>query len=93
MAGEGSKPTDLLPAWRSHKVVHAAPIAEFKPSKDGGSSPVCFVIVGTDQHAVGVPENFAARGAPQPGDFLVVYEDGYKSWSPRVAFLDGYTLV
>ena len=32
------------------------------------------------------------RYVPQPGDFYVVYEDGYESFSPRKAFLEGYTL-
>lgn len=31
------------------------------------------------------------RYVPEPGDFYVVYEDGYRSFSPRKAFLDGYT--
>ncbi|WP_339468145.1 hypothetical protein, partial [Pseudomonas lurida] len=30
---------------------------------------------------------------PNRGDFLVQYEDGYMSISPRKAFLDGYTLA
>jgi hypothetical protein len=34
-----------------------------------------------------------ARGVAQPGDYLVQYEDGYVSWSPRKAFEDGYTLA
>jgi hypothetical protein len=27
------------------------------------------------------------------GDYAVIYEDGYKSVSPKAAFEDGYTLV
>lgn len=34
-----------------------------------------------------------ARYKPQPGDFYVIYADGYKSFSPRKAFLEGYTKV
>lgn len=30
---------------------------------------------------------------PGPGDYLVVYEDEYTSWSPKKAFEDGYTLA
>lgn len=33
------------------------------------------------------------RYTPVPGDYFVQYEDGYKSFSPRKAFLDGYTRV
>lgn len=30
---------------------------------------------------------------PQPGGYYVVYKDGYASYSPPVAFEEGYTLV
>jgi hypothetical protein len=38
------------------------------------------------------PEMFA-RYVPVPGDFYVQYADGYKSFSPRKAFLEGYKAV
>lgn len=31
-----------------------------------------------------------SRYVPVPGDFYVVYEDGYVSFSPRKAFIEGY---
>jgi len=34
-----------------------------------------------------------ARGRPSDGDYLVRYEDGYLSWSPKKAFENGYTKV
>lgn len=30
---------------------------------------------------------------PAPGGYYVVYEDGYKSYSPAKAFEDGYTRI
>jgi hypothetical protein len=30
---------------------------------------------------------------PLPGDYLVIYEDGYRSISPAKAFEDGYTRI
>lgn len=30
---------------------------------------------------------------PQPGGYLVVYADGYRSYSPAKAFEEGYTLA
>ena len=42
---------------------------------------------------VGVPRDFFARGMPTPGDYIVIYADGYKSWSPAKAFEEGYTRV
>jgi hypothetical protein len=34
-----------------------------------------------------------ARYKPVGGDFLVVYADGYKSFSPRAAFIEGYARI
>lgn len=39
------------------------------------------------------PEVMFARYVPLPGDFLVEYEDGYRSFSPRKAFVEGYSVV
>lgn len=32
-----------------------------------------------------------ARSWPEVGDYVVIYADGYKSWSPAKAFEEGYT--
>lgn len=42
------------------------------------------------KHVIPVPDNFFARGAPEPGDYLVRYNDGYLSWSPKQAFEEGH---
>lgn len=72
--------------YRCHKVVEAAEIVQHG---DG------FVLVRHENGAetrVSVPETFMARGEPSNGDFLVRYlPDNYLSWSPRKAFLDGYS--
>lgn len=41
--------------------------------------------------ATRIPGEAFSRYSPVPGDFYVVYADGYKSFSPRKAFLEGYT--
>lgn len=33
------------------------------------------------------------RYKPVPGDYFVLYPDGYKSFSPKQAFEEGYTLM
>ena len=38
-----------------------------------------------------IESRVVSRYFPQPGDFFVVYDDGYQSISPRQPFLDGYT--
>jgi hypothetical protein len=88
-----TEPLPTLPAgwkrYRSHKVVEAVEIA-------GVSQEVGLVAPVEGEH-VDVPDNFFGRGTPETGDFLVRYApdakhpNGYLSWSPRRAFLDGYT--
>jgi hypothetical protein len=33
------------------------------------------------------------KHSPQAGGYYVVYEDGYRSYSPAAAFEAGYTLI
>lgn len=89
-----SKPGVEMPKYVGHKTVHALEI-DFCQLVGGGGD------VYTGQRIVGFvdagyepmicdPEMFA-RYQPVKGDFLVVYADGYKSFSPCKAFLEGYT--
>lgn len=71
-----------MPRYVSHKRVHALEIDSVDGHRlsfrDEGYAP-------SD-----VPPDTFARYTPVPGDFYVVYADGYKSFSPRKAFLEGY---
>lgn len=40
-----------------------------------------------------VDAEFLAKHRPQVGGYIVVYEDGYLSWSPAKAFEEGYTRI
>lgn len=40
-----------------------------------------------------VDERFVMKHQPQVGGYYVVYDDGYKSFSPADAFESGYTLI
>lgn len=78
-----------MPRYKCHKTVHALKIET------------------VDRVIGGVRLNFADKGyapikpdssiisryMPVPGDYYVVYEDGYKSISPAKAFEDGYTRI
>lgn len=77
-----------MPRYISHKQVWALEISAIEPAcgeritvhfKDAGYAPVA------------LPTEMWSRYQPIPGDFYVVYADGYKSFSPRKAFLEGYT--
>src|SRR5574343_240892 len=72
-----------LPHYVSHKEVQALEIEE-----------VAFGVVVFKDWRLGkleCPAEMFARYQPQSGDFLVFYADGYKSFSPRKAFLEGYS--
>lgn len=87
-------PAPVLRKYRSHKLVDAAPIlAWFDPNAITAQGPNVTVGSNPDNvETINVPKDFFARGAPTIGDYLVRYEDGYLSWSPKKAFEDGYTL-
>ena len=40
-----------------------------------------------------VPAEFVTKHKPQAGGYFVVYDDGYKSYSPAAAFESGYSLI
>jgi hypothetical protein len=77
-----------IPKYVSHKEVWAAEIEKidiydrvtisFKDCK-----PLNYIISEYDKMVI--------RYQPTEGDFLIIYPDGYQSFSPRKAFLDGYT--
>lgn len=76
-------------AYRSHKIVQAVRIEQVKEGSTGGA------ILGlADNFApyVAVPE-MTVRYMPVPGDYLMLYPDGYVSISPRQAFEEGYERV
>jgi hypothetical protein len=79
-----------MPRYKSHKQVWALQIGEgLKVNPDGS---VVLPIVDSGYEPVTVERGVVQRYMPMPGDFYVVYEDGYKSISPRKAFLEGYEL-
>jgi hypothetical protein len=74
-----------MPRYVSHKRVWALEIA----MADRVICKVAFVEPG--YAAITLPADMWVRYQPVRGDFYVVYADGYKSFSPRKAFLEGYT--
>ena len=77
-----------MPRYRSHKIVQAATICAYN-----SNPPSVDVLVGDLVEQIAVPGDFFARGIPAIGGYLVIYPDGYMSWSPKQAFEDGYTAV
>ncbi len=79
-----------LADWKCHKIVKAGKIIAF--GADGPPSVTVEDVNGAGCK-VDTPPGLFARGNPNLGDYIVIYEDGYKSWSPTKAFEDGYTRV
>jgi hypothetical protein len=75
-------PDRAMPRYVSHKRVWALEI----DTVDGRD--LSFRDAGYAK--ITLPAEVFARYTPVPGDFYVVYADGYKSFSPRKAFLEGY---
>lgn len=82
-----------LAQWRSHKIVRAGKLMaqQVEHDESEGSSTLTVEDVNGAPCKVLVPANFFARGAPSPGDYIVIYDDGYVSWSPAKVFDEGYT--
>jgi hypothetical protein len=74
-----------MPRYKSHKQIWALEIATVDGHhltfRDKGYAPILCA------------DEMFSRYVPVPGDYYVQYEDGYKSFSPRKAFQDGYTRV
>jgi hypothetical protein len=73
-----------MPRYVSHKKVWALEI--------DSADPVTCKLSFRDKGyaAIKTDAEMWSRYKPVPGDFYVQYDDGYKSFSPRKAFLEGY---
>ena len=88
---DGANCGQLLPKYRSHKEVWALKIAALDLYKVDGSARITPVEDGYEPFKVN--RDYVLKHNPQAGGYYVVYEDGYKSWSPAEAFEGGYTLI
>ncbi len=84
-------PMRELPRYKSHKIVHALKIHNIDIDKETGAAVITPADEGYGPFAV--DSEYMAKHKPQSGGYYVVYEDGYKSWSPAEAFESGYTLI
>lgn len=85
-----------MPRYRCHKQVWALKIKHITQTDrvsefEGGSWIITPDAAGYAPFQV--PHAFIDKHNPQAGGYYVVYEDGYKSYSPAAAFESGYTRV
>lgn len=86
--GERAEARRNYPDYVSHKEVSAAKIASIHD--DNGSLILHFE--GDDLRDLVIPaEDLKNKPQPEPGWYLVVYDNGYTSFSPAQAFEEGYT--
>lgn len=82
-----TQPVPELPRYQCHKIVRAAKILIVVRSE--GKISLDLDGIG----AVEVSADFDAKHHPTHGGYLVVYEDGYQSFSPGKVFEEGYTRI
>lgn len=89
-----------LPKYKCHKEVHAIKIASIKHGHDKeGNAKFNSCVFYPDDKAyepIEVLGDWCYSKVPLDTEdcgYLVVYADGYKSWSPTEAFEEGYTLL
>jgi len=90
-----------MPKYKCHKEVRALKIAKivFDSSlarvqgnrETDGSAMITPVEDGYSPFRV--ESEYLRKHDPQVGEYFVLYEDGYKSFSPAEAFESGYTLI
>lgn len=84
-----------MPKYRCHKEVHALRITEVRQSPagkehDGGSWEL---VVEGNFTPITVSHEWYTKHEPKAGGYYVVYADNYTSFSPREAFVNGYTRI
>lgn len=82
--------TKEMPKYECHKKVHALKIAGFVADQHG---VVYFQPAEPGYSKVPLTPEFVAKHKPEVGGYYVVYEDGYKSFSPASSFESGYKLL
>jgi len=86
-----------MPQYQCHKRVWALRIAKILRDGEGEDRETdgTAMLTPADEGFASfmVDAEFMRRNKPEVGGYYVVYEDGYKSYSPAKAFEVGYTKI
>ena len=82
-----------MPKYVCHKKVWALKIAEITEPTDATGTSRTIIPADEGYGPFVVDGAYMAKHKPEVGGYYVVYEDGYKSFSPASAFESGYTRV
>lgn len=80
-----------MPKYKCHKEVWALKIEAIQEGESKNSVMMSFADEG--YAPIYVDFDWYYRHKPEAGGYLVVYEDGYRSFSPAEAFEGGYTKI
>lgn len=89
-----------MPRYKCHKEVWALKIKEIRLLTNDLNSepqPIIGATITPEENEVYAPFEvdavYVQKHDPQVGGYYVVYQDGYKSFSPAEAFESGYTRI
>jgi len=86
-----------MPQYECHKKVWALKIKKIEPvpAKENHEASGDIIITPEEEGYAPfiVPYSYVSKHSPEKGGYFVVYEDGYKSFSPAKAFENGYTKI
>lgn len=85
-----------MPLYQCHKQVWALKIEHVQETYGGGRGERTGAILHINDgnfSPIAVDAEYVNRCKPRDGGYYVVYQDGYKSYSPADAFESGYTLI
>jgi hypothetical protein len=85
-----------MPKYKSHKTVWALKISDVKGDGEGENRETdgsAILVTEPGFAPIKVDADYVSKHNPRAGGYYVVYEDGYKSWSPAEAFEAGYTRI
>lgn len=79
-----------MPKYKCHKEVWALKIADVEVLDSG---EVIIYPENREYENILLDKDYQTKHKPYSGGYYVVYEDGYKSFSPSDAFESGYTKI
>lgn len=79
--------------YRCHKIVEAQDLREKHVQCSFGDGGRMIVVITGTTERYEIPANKIASVEEPEDGYLVKYEDGYVSWSPREVFENGYAAI
>lgn len=85
--------TAEMPRYKCHKIVHALQILSWVEDHEDAAMPIVLNFQETRFAPKPVTLKWFKEKKVEAGGYLVIYEDGYESFSPAKAFEEGYTRI